>query len=122
MIRSSNGTNRRSSPKPRCRLYNDGISREERVRGGLIAFGLVLAFLATLVGPARAAEPYDIHVILPLTGNGAFLGQGHRDSLDTLAEIVNKSDGIDGRPLQFVYHDDQSSPQVAVQLATALLA
>ena len=92
------------------------------MRGGLIAFGLVLAFLATLVGPARAAEPYDIHVILPLTGNGAFLGQGHRDSLDTLAEIVNKADGIAGRPLQFVYHDDQSSPQVAVQLANDVLA
>jgi branched-chain amino acid transport system substrate-binding protein len=82
----------------------------------------MLAFLATLVGPARAAEPYDIHVILPLTGNGAFLGQGHRDSLDTLAEIVNKSGGIDGRPLRFVYHDDQSSPQVSVQLASEIIA
>jgi len=73
-------------------------------------------------GPARAAEPYDIHVILPLTGGGAFLGKGHRDSLDILAEIVNKSGGIKGRPLRFVYHDDQSSPQVAVQLANEVLA
>jgi branched-chain amino acid transport system substrate-binding protein len=86
------------------------------------ALGLVAALVVGLIGAARAAEPYAIHVILPLTGNGAFLGQGHRDSLDTLAEIVNKSDGVGGRPLQFVYHDDQSSPQVAVQLATALLA
>jgi branched-chain amino acid transport system substrate-binding protein len=86
------------------------------------AFGLVAALVVGIVAGARAAEPYQIHVILPLTGNGAFLGQGHRDSLDTLAEIVNQSDGIAGRPLQFVYHDDQSSPQVAVQLATALLA
>ena len=43
------------------------------MRGRLIAFGLVLVFLATFVGPARAAEPYDVHVILPLTGYGAFL-------------------------------------------------
>ena len=71
---------------------------------------------------AHAAEPYDIHVILPLTGSGAFLGKGHRDSLDILAEIVNKSGGIKGRPLHFVYHDDQSSPQVAVQLANEVLA
>ena len=81
-----------------------------------------MAFLANIVGAARSAETYDIHVILPLTGNGAFLGQGHRDSLDTLAEIVNKSNGIDGRPLRFVYHDDQSSPQVSVQLATEIIA
>jgi len=83
-----------------------------------------LAFIAACVtgGPAPAAEPYNIHVILPLTGGGAFLGQGHRDSLDTLAEIVNKSGDIKGQPLRFVYHDDESSPQVAVQLATEILA
>ena len=92
------------------------------MRNGLIALGLAVAFFANIVGAACAAETYDIHVILPLTGNGAFLGQGHRDSLDTLAEIVNKSNGIDGRPLRFVYHDDQSNPQVSVQLATEIIA
>lgn len=82
--------------------------------------GLAMA-TAIAVAPAAAAEPYNINVILPLTGNGAFLGQGHRDSLDTLAEVVNKSGGIKGRPLHFVYHDDQSSPQIAVQLANEIL-
>jgi len=91
------------------------------MRSSATALAFVLA-LAGAIGAARAAEPYKIHVILPLTGNGAFLGQGHRDSFDTLAEIVNKTDGIKGRPLQFVYHDDQSSPQVAVQLANDVLA
>lgn len=84
--------------------------------------GLALGIALGAAGSARAAEPYDIQVILPLTGNGAFLGEGHRDSLDTLAGIVNQSNGIDGRPLRFVYHDDQSSPQVAVQLAAQIIA
>ena len=92
------------------------------MRRGLIALSLALAFVAALSRAAFAAESYDIHVILPLTGSGAFLGQGHRDSLDTLAEIVNKANGIDGRPLRFVYHDDQSNPQVSVQLATEIIA
>jgi branched-chain amino acid transport system substrate-binding protein len=92
------------------------------MRKTLIALGFVVAFLTNGGGAARAAETYDIHVILPLTGNGAFLGQGHRDSLDTLAEIVNQSNGIDGRNLRFVYHDDQSNPQVSVQLATEIIA
>jgi branched-chain amino acid transport system substrate-binding protein len=86
----------------------------------LIALALVLA--CATGGRAPAAEPYNIHVILPLTGGGAFLGKGHRDSLDTLAEIINKSGGIKGRPLHFVYHDDESSPQTAVQLAGEVLA
>src|ERR1700746_17444 len=92
------------------------------MRQGLTALGVALALLAQFAGAAVAAETYDIHVILPLTGSGAFLGQGHRDSLDTLAEIVNKSNGIEGRPLRFVYHDDQSNPQVSVQLATEIIA
>jgi len=91
------------------------------MRRDLAALGFVVALATGIAGAACAAEPYDIHVILPLTGNGAFLGQGHRDSLDTLAEVVNKSNGIAGRPLRFVYHDDQSSPQVAVQLATEIM-
>ena len=88
----------------------------------IAVLGLVLGISAGAIGITWAAEPYDIQVILPLTGNGAFLGLGHRDSLDTLAEVVNKSGGIDGRPLHFVYHDDQSSPQVAVQLANDVIA
>ena len=88
----------------------------------IIMLALAFAFACAASGRASAAEPYDIQVILPLTGGGAFLGKGHRDSLDILAEIVNKSGGIKGRPLHFVYHDDESSPQVAVQLAGEILA
>src|ERR1700741_5378270 len=76
---------------------------KDAVRQGLISLGLAVAFLANIADVARAAEPYDIHVILPLTGNGAFLGQGHHDSFEALTEVVNKSGGIKGRPLHFVY-------------------
>jgi branched-chain amino acid transport system substrate-binding protein len=84
-----------------------------------VAAVIALALAATA---ARAADPYDINVILPLTGGGAFVGQGHKASLDALADIVNKQGGIQGRPVRFVYHDDQTSPQVAVQLTTDILA
>lgn len=86
------------------------------------ASAIALALVFGGAGSTRAADPYDINVILPLTGGGAFLGQGHRANLDILAEVVNKTGGIKGRPLHFVYHDDQSSPQVAVQLANEVLA
>src|SRR5215469_18394028 len=92
------------------------------MRRTAIAFVFLVALAAGVPITARAAEPYNIHVILPLTGGGAFLGQGHRDTFETLAGIVNQTDGIAGRPLHFIYHDDQSSPQVAVQLATDILA
>ncbi|HXP77119.1 MAG TPA: ABC transporter substrate-binding protein [Stellaceae bacterium] len=82
-----------------------------------------LALIASAsVDPARAADPYEIHVVLPMTGGGSFVGKGQQDSLQALEASVNKAGGIQGRPLHLVFHDDQTSPQVAVQLATSLVA
>ena len=82
-----------------------------------------LAIVAALsTHSACAADPYDVHVILPMTGGGSFVGKGQQDSLQALEATVNKAGGIQGRPLHFVFHDDQTSPQVAVQLATGLIA
>jgi branched-chain amino acid transport system substrate-binding protein len=82
------------------------------------ALGILLLSQVALLPPtAHAAEPYEIQVILPLTGTGAFLGQGQQQGLQLAEHLVNQEGGIDGRPVHFVVHDDQTSPQVAVQLA-----
>jgi branched-chain amino acid transport system substrate-binding protein len=84
-----------------------------------------LALAAALVvpaAPALAADPYDLDVIIPLTGPGAFLGKSELTALGALEDRVNRTGGIAGRPLHFVVHDDQTSPQVAVQLANAVIA
>jgi branched-chain amino acid transport system substrate-binding protein len=91
-----------------------------RITSSLIAIGIAVAAVAG--APARAAEPFDINVILPLTGGGSFAGKGQEVNLNALADIVNQDGGIAGRPIRFVYYDDQTSPQVAVQLANQVLA
>src|SRR5579859_5294182 len=68
-------------------------------------------------GAATAAEPFTIPVVLPLTGNAAFLGQGEKTSLEIQEKVVNQQGGINGTPIHYVFNDDQSSPQVAVQIA-----
>ncbi len=88
----------------------------------LASFALALAVIGGLSAQAPPAAPYDLHVILPLTGGGAFNGQADRDTFEILAQMVNASGGIKGRPVHFVYHDDQTSPQVAVQLTNDILA
>jgi branched-chain amino acid transport system substrate-binding protein len=83
------------------------------------AGALFVAFLA--LSPASstlAADYYEINVILPLTGPAAFLGKGEQQSLQLLEKTVDAAGGIQGRPVKFVFHDDQTSPQLAVQLAT----
>ena len=87
---------------------------------------LVLAALA-LATPwfapsVRAAEPYQLQVILPLTGPAAFLGKGEQISLGLAEKVINDGGGIQGRPVQFVFHDDQTSPQVALQLFNDAIA
>jgi branched-chain amino acid transport system substrate-binding protein len=78
--------------------------------------------LATLASGAASAADYEIHVVIPTSGGGAFAGKGQQDSLDALASVVNKGGGLFGQNVKFVYHDDQTSPQVAVQLTNEVIA
>jgi branched-chain amino acid transport system substrate-binding protein len=72
--------------------------------------------------PAVAADTLDINVILSLTGPGSFLGKNEQTALTVVEQNVNKSGGVLGKPIHFVVADDQSQPQVDVQLASALIA
>jgi branched-chain amino acid transport system substrate-binding protein len=83
---------------------------------------LVVAALLQCVAFASAADTQDINVILPLTGGGAFLGKSEQQALSQYEKVVNSTGGIHGKPLRFVFHDDQSSPQLAVQLANQVKA
>ena len=66
--------------------------------------------VAAAAPPAEAADPYNINAILPLTGGAAFLGKGEQQALQIAEKFVNKTGGIKGRPLEFVFHDDQTEP------------
>ncbi len=87
-----------------------------------IALSLGLIATGSSGAPARAAEPYTIDAVLALTGPGAFLGKGEQQSLELAEKSVNQAGGIDGRPIHFVFHDDQTSPQIGVQLTSGLIA
>ncbi len=88
---------------------------------GCVAVVAALAF--TMLGtPARAADPYVVNVILPLTGTNAFLGKTEVITMNVIEKLTNESGGIQGHPLQFSIQDDTSSPQVALQLVNDLVA
>jgi branched-chain amino acid transport system substrate-binding protein len=80
----------------------------------LLTSGLFLGSLAYAADP----QPVTIPIILPLTGGGAFIGQTHEKTMQILQDVVNKDGGIKGRPLKFVFLDDQTNPAVSKQLAT----
>src|SRR6185312_4306711 len=83
---------------------------------------LALSLGAGLAPAAHAADNFEIQVVMPLTGGGSFLGQGEQQSLQLAEKVANAGGGIAGRPIHFVFHDDQTSPQVAVQLTNEIMA
>lgn len=87
----------------------------------LAALALAAAF-ATLSSAARAAEPFEINVIVSETGSASFLGKAQATSLSVLEDLVNTSGGIAGRTIHFDVYDDQSNPQVGVQLMNSVIA
>jgi len=88
-----------------------------RALAALLVLGLALAPL-----PGRAADPEVIPVILPVTGQGAFVATVEVDALNVAQQMINKAGGVRGRQIKFDVQDDQSNPSVAVQLLNALIA
>jgi branched-chain amino acid transport system substrate-binding protein len=85
--------------------------------------GAVLALMLLGTSVAQAAgDPYEINVVISTTGSGAFLGTHETTALGVLQDVVNQDGGIKGRPVKFVFQDDQTSPAVAVQLTNGLVA
>lgn len=91
---------------------------------------LVLSALIALCGPLgvgwqaalAAPEPFVVPSITSLTGPGAFIGKETKDTLDRLEIAVNRQGGIKGTPIHFEIYDDQSKPQVAIQLLSDITA
>lgn len=86
-------------------------------------FAALLALLF-VAGPVRAADvtPYEINVVLSLTGGASFLGTKEAESLRAMETMVNATGGIKGRPIKFAIQDDQTNAQVSIQLFSQLAA
>jgi len=93
------------------------------IRSGRACCAVLAAVtLFALPLPGAAIDPYELDVIAPMSGNGAFIGRALPATFAAIEDVVNKSGGIGGRPVHFVILDDQSNPQVALQLANDLVA
>lgn len=89
------------------------------LRAGAASIAVAL-MSSSVVAPARAADPYEIPVILSLTGLYSFVGKGSQAGLQGVEQVANAAGGVSGRPIKFVFQDDGSSPQTSLQLANAL--
>jgi branched-chain amino acid transport system substrate-binding protein len=69
--------------------------------------------------------PIRIGAAIAETGRFSVEGRGLKNGYDLWAEMVNEAGGIDvggtKRPVEIIYHDDQSSPEASAQLTERLI-
>ena len=84
---------------------------------------LLFFLLVMIVIPFRstASEPVVIGVPLPLSGKQMEDGRMMRDSFEMAMNTVNENGGINGRPLQLVYADDQGKESIGEKIIKDLV-
>jgi len=97
-------------------------------RRRVIGYGAAAGALgATMLVPApwRAAfgqaKPYKVGTLQPLSGAGAAGGKTALVGLQMAVDRINKSGGINGRPVEIVIADDESKPDVGRRKTEKLL-
>jgi branched-chain amino acid transport system substrate-binding protein len=95
-------------------------------RRHLVGWGVgVLGATILVPAPWRAAfgqaKPYKIGSIQPLSGAGAAGGKTALVGLQMAVDRINRSGGINGRPVETVVADDESKPDVARRKAEKLV-
>ncbi|MGP0091271.1 MAG: amino acid ABC transporter substrate-binding protein [Xanthobacteraceae bacterium] len=88
-----------------------------------LAAAAVVALVATFAGPPRAdaADPIKIGLSISLTGGVAPNGKQVLLAMQVWRDDVNARGGLLGRPVEFVYYDDQSNPANVPALYTKLI-
>jgi branched-chain amino acid transport system substrate-binding protein len=94
------------------------VTRRELLKTAAAA-GLIAGVPAA--GWAQSKEPIPVGTLCPLTGAGGAYGPDMQKAVVAVAERINKSGGINGRPIQLFHEDSQTNPEAAVRAARKLI-
>jgi branched-chain amino acid transport system substrate-binding protein len=101
--------------------YRGKLTRRRLVGWGGGAIGAMMLVPAPWRAAFGAAKPYKIGSEQPLSGPGAAGGKTAVIGLQMAIDRINNSGGINGRPVELVVVDDESSPAVARQKTTKMV-
>jgi branched-chain amino acid transport system substrate-binding protein len=98
-------------------FWHDGKLTRRRLVGWSTKTAGALGAMMLVPAPWRAAfgeeKPYKIGSLQPLTGGAAVGGKTALVGIQMAVERINKSGGINGRPVELIVEDDESKPDVA---------
>jgi hypothetical protein len=95
--------------------YRGKVTRRRLVGWGGGAIGAMILVPAPWRAAFGAAKPYKSGSEQPLSGPGGAGGKTAVVGLQMAVDRINNSGGINGRPVELVITDDESSPAVARQ-------
>lgn len=75
------------------------------------------SFLVTIAAATASAGDYTIGVIVPLSGQVAFIGESAVKAMTLRVEQINAAGGINGHKLVLDAQDDKCDPTTAVNIA-----
>jgi len=78
------------------------------------------AFMLALA-PAQAADAIKVGVVTPLSGTYAPIGKQVRWGAELAVKEINAAGGVNGRPFELLFEDEEANPPVAVRKAEKLL-
>ena len=90
-------------------------------RAAIAASALAIAASAPWPDGARAQEPIRIGFSMALTGGLAGAGKPALIAMEIWRDDINAQGGLLGRPVEFVYYDDQTQPANVPKIYTKLL-
>jgi len=103
----------------------EALSEQLKLSRRDFVFSSLAAGALTLTPPfvsAQAAQPYKIGVLLPSTGTGANYMAHCIKGLPVAIAELNKHGGLLGKhPVQMVYRDDETKPDVGAREAKSLI-
>jgi branched-chain amino acid transport system substrate-binding protein len=101
--------------------YSGKVTRRQLVGWGAGVLGATILVPAPWRAAFGQAKPYKLGTIQPLSGPGAAGGKTALVGVEMAVDRINKSGGVNGRPIDLVVADDESKPDVARRKAAKLV-
>jgi ABC-type branched-subunit amino acid transport system substrate-binding protein len=109
MSHSENGHNLDNAGHLRAKVTRRRVLRWSAA-GGTVGLGATLLSSKPWRAAFADAKPYKLGTEQPLTGVAAYGGKSSLVGVQMAVDRINKSGGINGRPVELVVADDQSKP------------
>jgi branched-chain amino acid transport system substrate-binding protein len=100
--------------------YGGKLTRRHLIGWGAGVLGATIVVPAPWRAAFGQAKPYKIGTIQSLSGAGAAAGKTSLVGVQMAVDRINKSGGINGRPVELVVADDETKPDVGRRKAEKL--